>query len=255
MSELTIKKKTSFLREGISPLKKIYEDDWLIVFDKPIGLVVNRSSTALSGTLQDYMDESGVTIPDEEVDEAEPAEYESDFASRSGIVHRLDKDTSGVLVVAKDIETFKDLQKQFKNRQVKKTYIALVNGRVEEPLLEIDAPIKRNPKNFLKLAVVADGRSAQTDIEKIKDVVIEDQKFTLVKVFPKTGRTHQIRVHLTAISHPVAGDPIYCTANVLKMNEKYFNRLMLHALSITIKHPKTGEFVEYTAELPSEFNL
>ncbi|MFH1899184.1 MAG: RluA family pseudouridine synthase [Patescibacteria group bacterium] len=235
-------------------IEKIYEDGIILVINKPSGLVVNRSNTNSGRTLQDILEEdyflksleSGVNLDEE-------------YVNRSGIVHRLDKDTSGVLVAAKTPEAFQFLQKEFKERNILKEYIAVVHNRVEDEIIEIDAPLGRNPNTPLKIAVVSDGKPAFTKVEKIKEVEIELEAnkitYTLVKVLPKTGRTHQIRIHLAAIGHPIAGDTIYCSNNLLKVDENLFKRLMLHARFLSFTHPKTHEFQRFEAPLPKEFLL
>lgn len=223
----------------------IYEDDFILVVNKPSGLVVNRSNTYKGKTLQDFLEEKYDFSGGEE----------SEFKNRSGIVHRLDKDTSGCLVVAKDVETFLELQRQFKERKVEKEYIALVNGRVGEESLEIEAPIGRSLSNPLKLSVLSSGKPALTKIQKIKDIEVNENLYTLLKVSPKTGRTHQIRVHLSAFNHPVVCDSVYCSKKVLEMNQNAFSRLMLHARFLNIFHPKTQKIMSFEAPLPKAFQL
>ena len=221
-------------------LNIIYEDDHILVVNKPSGLVVNRSNTYKKKTLQDVLEE-----------EYEFEDSESEFKDRSGIVHRLDKDTSGCLIIAKDEEAFLALQKQFKERTVEKEYVALVNGRVGEEVLEVNAPIGRSPNNPLKFSVVSSGKSALTKIEKIKDIEIDGNNFSLLKIKPKTGRTHQIRVHLSVLNHPVVSDPIYCSKKLLEMNRNVVSRLMLHARFLNIFHPKTQKNMRFEAPLPN----
>jgi 23S rRNA pseudouridine1911/1915/1917 synthase len=230
--------------ELIQQIKIVYEDKQLLVVDKPCGLVVNRSKTQKAKTLQDFL-----------FSKYKFAAADKEFSERCGIVHRLDKDTSGVLVVAKDADAFKDLQAQFKKREVTKEYIALVHGHIADTLLEIAAPIKRNPNSPLKYAVVEGGRAATTRVEKLKVLEVQGYKYTLVRVKPKSGRTHQIRVHLAALGNFIVRDPIYCTRKLLKHDEEHFRRMLLHAAKIIIKHPKTGKLVEYTAEIPDDFNI
>ena len=222
----------------------IYEDKEILVVNKPSGLVVNRSNTYFGNTLQDWVEGKLMFTSNE-----------SDFSKRSGIVHRLDKDTSGILLIAKNEKSFIKLQKQFKKREVEKQYVCVVNGRVENGYLEINAPLGRNPNNPLKVAVVSGGRESHTLVEKIKEVKLEDNYFTILKIYPKTGRTHQIRVHLSAIRHPIVMDQIYCSNNLLKMNKKYFTRLMLHALKLSFFHPKSDKKVQFETDLPKAFNL
>lgn len=235
-------------------IEKIYEDGVILVINKPSGLVVNRSNTNSGRTLQDILEEDYFLKSLKSTD-SEDEEY----VNRSGIVHRLDKDTSGVLVAAKSLEAFQFLQKEFKDRNILKEYVAVVHDRVEDEIIEIDAPLGRNPNTPLKIAVVSGGKTAFTRIEKIKDIEIELDNnkiaYTLVKVSPKTGRTHQIRIHLAAIGHPIAGDSIYCSNNLLKLDENLFKRLMLHARYLGFTHPKTQKFQRFEAPLPKEFLL
>ena len=227
-------------------ITKIYENDDYVVIDKPAGLVVNRSNTNATETLQDMLEEESDTYQ---------TATETDFSSRAGIVHRLDKDTSGVLVVAKNEETFLNLQKQFKERQTKKEYLAIVYGQIADFIIDIDAPIRRNPSNPLKLAIVADGKPSQTHIERVKNFGIGQNMYCLLKVYPKTGRTHQIRVHLTALNHPIVGDHIYASKNLLMNSSTDFSRLMLHAKSLSFLDPKTAQPVEYVSPPPLEFEV
>ena len=224
----------------------IFEDENILVLNKPFGLVVNRSNTYKDLTLQDILDARYLKQSDV-VDE--------EFVRRSGIVHRLDKDTSGVIVVAKNPDSFYFLQRQFKERRTFKEYIAIVHGKVEDEVLEIDAPIARNPKNPLKIAIVSDGKNAFTRVEKVKIFNKEDVSYTFCKIFPKTGRTHQIRVHLSAVGHPVAGDVVYCAKNLLGTDEKAFGRMMLHAHFLGFSNPQTNKFQRFEAPLPREFQI
>ncbi len=227
-------------------IKKIYEDENIIIIDKPSGLVVNRSNTYSDRTLQDIIEEKYIDIT---------KFNEEEFTSRSGIVHRLDKDTSGILVISKNIESFKFLQKQFKERNIYKEYVAIVHGRIDDEIIEIDAPLSRNPKRPLKIAVVSSGRNAFTKIERVKVTQIDNEFYTTVKAFPKTGRTHQIRVHLSAIGHPIVGDVIYCTKKLLEKDEKSFGRLMLHARYLGFLDPKTQKFKTFESPLPTSFKI
>lgn len=225
----------------------LFQDEFLAVLSKPSGVVVNRAATHNQLTVQDYIEKSGmlkVTAAQEGSDE---------FISRSGIVHRLDKDTSGVLVVAKTVEVFYLLQSQFKERSVKKEYKAVVIGKVTQPLFEVDAPVGRNPKNRLSMAIIGEGKPAKTKFEVVKNLNLDNQEYTFLSCFPITGRTHQIRVHLAALNYPVVLDPIYCTRKQIEISSVTFNRMMLHALSIEFTHPITKEVIKVVSELPSDF--
>ncbi len=224
----------------------IYEDDFILIINKDPGLVVNRSTTTPQGTLQDALEEK-LKLSD--------CDKESEFYLRSGIVHRLDKETSGVLIVAKTLMAFDYLQKQFKDREVKKDYIALVFGYVQDSVLEISAPLKRDLHNRLKYAVVKDGKDAVTRIERLKTIVLDSEKYTLVNANPKTGRTHQIRVHLSALGHSIVGDKLYSTVRQQHIARAHFTRMMLHARKITFKHPDSHKEVTFETPLPEAFLL
>ena len=227
----------------MNDLKIIYQDDRLLAVDKPAGMVVNISKTSPEGTLQE------VFIP--LINKSDNPE--SEFNERGGIVHRLDKDTSGVLVAAKDEETFNLLQKQFKERQVVKEYLALVHGKIDDEVFEVNAPIKRNPRNRFKNAIVKEGKEAVTRFEKEKETEEADETLTLLKAYPLTGRTHQIRVHLAALGHPVVGDELYSSKKQRAKWQEIYGRMMLHAVRLSITHPFTGEALHLEAPIPSEF--
>lgn len=227
-------------------IEKIYEDENILLLNKPSGVVVNRSNTYSERTLQDLIEEKYVDVS--KFDDEE-------FVSRSGLVHRLDKDTSGIILIAKNVDSFRFLQSQFKERNIYKEYVAVVHGKIEDEIVEIDASLARNPKNPLRIAVVSSGRNALTRVEREKVVEIENEIYTLVKVFPKTGRTHQIRVHLSAIGHPVVMDNIYCTKKLLEDGSVSFKRMMLHARFLGFMDPKSRKFKRFEAKLPVEFKI
>ena len=228
-------------------IKIIYEDEYILILDKPSGLVVNRSNTYKETTLQDILEKTYPEIYSGISDE--------EYLSRSGLVHRLDKDTSGIIVVAKNTDTFHYLLHQFKQRKTLKEYIAVVHGEIEDEIIEIDAPLARNPKAPLRIAVVSGGKPAFTKIEKMYSKNIDGNTYTLVRVFPKTGRTHQIRIHLSSIGHPVAGDKIYCASNLLENDNIVFSRLMLHAEILGFIDPENQKFHRFKSPLPNEFKI
>jgi len=231
----------------------IYEDNDIIVLNKPPGVIVNRSKTAKEGTVQDFLEEQ---FGGEGFWNGFDGTKNSEFCRRTGVVHRLDKDTSGVLVAAKTEESFEELLRQFKGREVQKEYIALVIGEVKEPLIEVNAPIGRRPDNRFKFVVLDKGREAYTRIERVKVLGnFEEGPVTCVRVFPKTGRTHQIRVHLAALGNPVVGDRLYSSKTSFGKWEKVFGRLMLHAYKISFKHPSSNKVVSFEAEIPEEFRV
>jgi len=227
----------------------VYQDDFIIVLNKPSGLTVNRSITQKDGTLQDYVESKFDFLSKAK------ASIDSEFVSRSGIVHRLDKDTSGLILVAKDPKSFVNLQSQFREREIVKDYLAVVVGKMSEDNMNVAAPIQRNPQKRMTYAVVAKGKPAETRIARIKELKLEDSIFTLVTASPKTGRTHQIRVHLFALNIPVACDRVYSSKKQFELSSLYFNRLMLHAYKISFIHPKTKHVVDFTCPPSKEFHM
>lgn len=226
-------------------IKIVFENEDFLVIEKPSGIVVNRSETQSEKTLQDFIEEKLINI--------EEFDTNSEFRLRSGLVHRLDKDTSGILLVAKNIKSFEGLQEKFKSREVEKKYLCLVLGKIPEERFEIDAPISRNPNNRFKYAVVRDGKEAQTYIEKISETEINNQTLTSLYVFPRTGRTHQIRVHLAAYGNPVILDPIYMSQKDQELSRELgIHRLMLHAKSL--KFDYNGKEYFFDSETPKEFD-
>lgn len=216
--------------EAIS-LKIVYEDADLIVVDKPAGLTVHPAPGHRTGTLVNAV---LALVPDMNTGDTE----------RPGIVHRLDKDTSGLIIVAKNATAHMKLSDQFKNRTVTKTYTALVNGRLSPETGVIEARIGRDPRNRKKMAVVSGGREARTDYRVIKYI----DNYTLLEVKPRTGRTHQIRVHLAAIGFPIVGDSTYGAKS------KLAPRQFLHASKLGFRLPSTGEFHEFESELPEDLS-
>lgn len=212
------------------PLNIIYEDNDLLVIDKPAGLPIHPAPGHYSHTLVNAILSYVPSLP------------QSDDSLRPGIVHRLDKDASGVMVVAKNSVAQANLINQFKTRSVVKAYLALVKGHLTPEEGVIEAPIGRDPRNRKRMAVVAEGKEARTQYYVIKHV----GDYTLVEVRPETGRTHQIRVHLSAIGYPVVGDPVYGVKSPL------LSRPFLHACRLGFKLPSTGEYVEFTSNLPPD---
>jgi 23S rRNA pseudouridine1911/1915/1917 synthase len=218
------------------PLKIVYEDNDLLVIDKPAGLAVHPAPGTPSHTLANAVLHY---LPDIAKDADDLAVGET---NRPGIVHRLDKDTSGLIIVAKNRMAQANLSDQFKNRMVKKTYITLVQGKLTPEKGIIEADIGRDPKNRQRMAVVADGRDARTDYKVIRYY----SNYTLLEIHPETGRTHQIRVHLAAIGYPVVGDATY------GLSTKQLPRQFLHAGKIGFNLPSTGKWVEFESPLPPD---
>jgi len=212
------------------PLDIVYEDDDVIVVNKPAGMSMHPAAGHYSNTLVNALLARFPTL----ADSGEPM--------RPGIVHRLDRDTTGLTVIARNNKARENLLKQFKSRSVKKYYMALVKGKLEPETGAIEAPIGRNPVNRKKMAVVEDGREARSRYRVIKYF----KKNSLVEVMPETGRTHQIRVHLAAIGYPVIGDPVYG----IKM--PLLKRQFLHAYKLGFNLPSNGVYREFTARLPED---
>ncbi len=215
------------------PLDVVYEDDDVLVVDKPTGLVVHPSPGHWSGTLV-----HGLLARDTAYGGIAGVE-------RPGIVHRLDRDTSGLLMVAKSDTAQASLMAQLKARRVKKTYLALVLGSVQAAVGRVEAPIGRDPKNRMRMAVVPDGRPSVTGY-RVRE---RFSAWTLLEVDLVTGRTHQIRVHLAALGHPVAGDSVYGTGTARRGPEG-LERLFLHAWRLVFVSPATGDLVRLEAPLP-----
>jgi len=248
------------------PPQILYEDEFLLVLNKPAGWVVNRSQTVKKETLQDWLEKN----------------FQFSIFNfqnyRSGIVHRLDKDTSGVLVVAKTPEAFENLQRQFKERIVKKRYLVLVHGKIQPFDGVIRAPIARSPFDRKKFGVFLGGREAETKYRMISNfsrlkqrvAVLGDLKqrsrptrrtgrqfsnsqkenFSLLEVEPKTGRTHQIRVHLKYLGHPVVADEFYAGRKTYRADKLWCPRQFLHAYELIFTHPQSEKKVKFFAPLP-----
>ena len=248
--ELTELPTESFEPENIS-LDIVYEDEQLAVINKPAGMVVHPGAGVHSGTLANAIAyHFKFQIPDYKTEEAKSG---ADF--RVGIVHRLDKDTSGLIVVAKTEEIHEKLSEQFREREVYKSYVALVHGEPEEDRGTIEAPIAREKHNRTKMGVRAHGRYALS-LWKVKK---RFEKFTLLAVEIKTGRTHQIRVHLASINHPVVGDETYNAGRDKTVRDldirraiEGLNRFFLHAEKLAFRHPATEEWLSFVAPLPPE---
>jgi 23S rRNA pseudouridine1911/1915/1917 synthase len=245
-------------------IKILYEDSYILVIDKPWGVVVNRCETSKEKTIQDWLlERSGSNITQKtDLTGLTDAIYNKrkEFYDRAGIVHRLDKDTSGVLIIAKNPEAFANLQDQFKKREVVKEYIALVHGDVlrssnSKPEFVIDAPIGRNPRNRMKWAIVEGGKEAKTIISYQLSISNEHGSFSLIKCKPKTGRTHQIRVHLASFGYPIVSDPLYLGKKLLTMDLGWCPRMFLHAVSLSIKHPVSGKRVIFKSPIPRELGV
>lgn len=269
----------------------VFEDKWILVVDKKSGVVVNRSQTISELTLQDDL-----------ADYLKLGSDDLGIGDRAGIVHRLDRETSGLLVVAKTQKAFENLQAQFKEREVSKEYIALVHGYIKDQSGTIESKIARVGK-FGKFGVVdrrSDGRESRTDFlvlerysfrkERFDEILYSSSEsegrveksntlssrlrsnnnrlgltksrlnylkqnsrdYTLLSVLPKTGRTHQVRVHLKSIGHPVVADLIYTPRKLIKFDLLWCPRLFLHASRLIFLHPSTKKPMEFKSDLPKD---
>ena len=209
----------------------VYEDDDIMVINKPSGLVVHPGNGNYDNTLVNGLMAYTSSLSD------------INGSGRVGIVHRIDKDTSGLMMVAKSNKAHEILAEDFKNHTIKRTYYALLKGNLPYEIATIDAPIKRDPNNFNKMGVYEDGKAAITHLKVIKRY----KDYTLVKLNLETGRTHQIRVHMAYIGFPVYNDPVYTKDNTTEFGQ------FLHSKEITFTHPITKETMHFECELPKEF--
>lgn len=215
-------------------LDVIYEDDYLAVINKPYGMVVHPGSGNFSGTLVNgllYRFEKLANIED---------------PIRPGIVHRLDKDTSGLLVIAKDDTSYEKLVDMFKRREVVRSYKALVYGRIKEEEGTIDAKIGRHPVNRQKMTVSKTNSKEAITHYKLLELF---DRYSFIEANLETGRTHQIRVHMNHINHPIVGDPVYSSGK----NEFGLKRQFLHSAKVEFIHPISGEFKSFETKLPGDF--
>jgi 23S rRNA pseudouridine1911/1915/1917 synthase len=249
--ELKETDENNFKPEDI-PLDIVFEDEYLAVINKPAGMVVHPGAGISSGTL------ANAVAHMLEVQSSEFGVQSAGSANpvpRPGIVHRLDKDTSGLIVVAKNQITLDRLAEQFRSRTIYKSYVALVHGFVRRLTGRVDEPIARDRQNRVKMAVVKTGRNAHS-VYKVRQ---RFEKFTLLDVQIKTGRTHQIRVHLAHINHPIIGDETYNAGRdnqiespQLRKSIKDLNRFYLHAEKLSFTHPVSKERMDFVQPLPDE---
>ena len=224
---------SSIIGEDI-PLDIVYEDEDILILNKQRGLVVHPGNGNPTGTLLHALAFHGKKLGGGE-------------ENRPGIVHRIDKDTSGLLAVAKNEEAFASLSKQLSDHSMNRKYKALVLGNIYEDEGKIDAPIGRDPKNPMRYCVSLKGKESVTYFNVLER--FGNRKATLVACRLLTGRTHQIRVHMDYIGHPILGDPLYGKGNRKDFDEGQ----LLHAYELTLTHPRTGEKMTFSAPEPKEF--
>ena len=226
--------------------KIIYQDSKLLILDKPSGWIVNEAQTTKNQPVIQSWIAKNFDFP-----------LSKSREERSGIVHRIDKETSGILVVAKTLETFSYLQGQFKERKVKKNYTALAHGKVKAIDFqgEISVPVGRLPWRRDRFGVLAGGRSATTFFRVKGYYSKSKEEFSLLELFPKTGRTHQIRIHLKYIGHPIVSDEFYAGRKTARNDRVWCPRLFLHASKISLNLPDSKEPIEFESDLPKDLSL
>jgi 23S rRNA pseudouridine1911/1915/1917 synthase len=221
--------------------KIINQDESFFVVDKPSGWITNESDTVTTQPVIQKWVRDNFDYP-----------LKDDTELRNGIVHRLDKETSGILLIAKTKESFEKLQSEFKNREVQKTYTALLHGPVEPESGKIEVSVGRLPWRRDRFGVLPGGRESVSDYKVIKFYPGDRGGYSLVEFYPKTGRTHQIRIHAKHIKHAVVSDEFYAGRKTARNDRKWCPRLFLHASGISFIHPGTGKRVEYESELPQD---
>ncbi|MBI5019688.1 RluA family pseudouridine synthase [Candidatus Gottesmanbacteria bacterium] len=228
----------------------LYEDDDLLVINKPPGVVVNNAQSVEGETVQDWA-HAHLGLP--ELTGPAPVNPD-DFLSRAGIVHRIDKETSGCLVIAKNPVNFAALQLQFKERTIKKTYLAIVHGVIVPESGEIRAPVGRLPWNRERFGILPGGKDAVTLYRVARSGTSHKTDISLVELYPETGRTHQIRVHLKYINHPIVGDWQYAGRKTARNDRVWAPRVMLHAWKIVLTHPVSGGALAIEAPVPDDMS-
>ncbi len=221
--------------------KIIYEDSEFFVIDKPSGWITNEADTTTTQPVLQKWVRENFDYP-----------LKGNEEMRDGIVHRLDKETSGIILVAKTKEAFEKLQVEFKGREVQKTYTALLHGKVEPAEGQIEVTVGRLPWRRDRFGVLPGGRESVSEYKVIKFYPGNNGGHSLVEFYPKTGRTHQIRIHAKHIGHAIVADEFYAGRKTARNDRKWCLRLFLHASGIKFAHPKTGKALEFKSELPED---
>lgn len=224
-------------------LEIIYKDEAFFVINKPSGWITNEAQTTTNQPVVQTWVKNNLKT-----------EISKSYEYRNGIVHRLDKETSGILLIASSKEAFHYLQLQFKHREVEKSYVALVHGILRPETGVINAPVGRLPWRRDRFGVLLGGREASTSYSLISKFQMKNskEKYSLVECFPKTGRTHQIRIHLSHIGYPIVSDSFYAGRKIAKSDRVWCPRLFLHAKKIRFTHPVSRNKVEYNAKFPKD---
>lgn len=244
----------------------LYEDEHLLVIDKPSGVVVNRAQSVVGETVQDWADRylhlsPRVASIQEKSKEPILKDINDVFSDRSGLAHRIDKETSGCLLIAKTPKVLGLLLEKFRERDMKKTYVAIVHGKIEPAQGEIRAPVGRLPWNTERFGILPDGKPSVTryNVTKVFERPSGKRKaqktndvYSCVECFPETGRTHQIRVHLKYINHPIVGDYLYAGRKTARDDRVWAPRVMLHAWKLSFDHPITGQALIVEAPVPND---
>lgn len=239
-----------------SQIEIVFEDQWLLAINKPAGMTVNRAESVKDLTIQEWAEEylkaQGSRLVGGQAKLDNGNEVDQIFKQRGGIAHRLDKETSGLLLVTKEPGVLANLMAQFKTRQVEKQYVALVHGWVKPRLGWYQVPVGRRGMSLGKFGVRPDGKWARTDYEVIELISSKLGEYTYLYLRPKTGRTHQIRVHMHFYHHPLVADSLYLPAKQLVIDKQWCQRHFLHANKLSLKHPMSGEKLELEVDLAAD---
>lgn len=221
--------------------KIIFQDESLFVVEKPAGWITNEADTTTTQPVLQKWVRENFDYP-----------LKGNIELRDGIVHRLDKETSGIILVAKTKESFEKLQSEFNNREVQKTYTALLHGKVEPTEGKIEAEVGRLPWRRDRFGVVPGGRASESLYKVIKFIPGDRGGYSLTEFHPKTGRTHQIRIHAKHIGHAIVADEFYAGGKTARNDRKWCPRLFLHASAIKFIHPVTGAEMEFKSDIPED---
>ncbi len=240
----------------------LFEDDSLLVINKAPGIVVNRAQSVKEETVEDwaqaYLHITPPTVFVKAViheDGSVTRDIPAEFAQRAGIVHRIDKETSGCLVIAKTPVVFEELQRQFKEREIHKTYVAIVHGSLVPAEGEVNAPVGRLPWNKEQFGIVPGGKESVTKYKVLSSHQSPDgEALSFVELYPETGRTHQIRVHMKYINHALVGDYLYAGRKTARNDRIWAPRVMLHAKKVSFKHPNGGHELAIEAPIPDDMD-